>query len=457
MKATIWCGVAAAMLLLSENADAQFSITNNSPPLTILPYEASFTYSITWSNSTYYNAQSQLVPGLLLNVNTGVGFFFSSTFGHGFNFTYPSPFPSTYTFSYTIAGVDANNDGYYYLDFYEASVNNYIKTPLVYLHVSPAILVEPQSAVCIAGVPTTLGLVAGPTNSTFQWFNAATGGTITGQQSLPEFIPSLSEDGDDVFCTISNPYGQVTSTNVQLAVKATPSISSKPSGVTASFGGSAAFVVTANGTQPLDYQWYKNGTLVTNATLNAITIGYIGSGDLGAYQVVITNSYGSVTSTPALLSATVPSITMQPTNLNVGSGGAASFNVAATGTQPLYYQWFKNGVAIQGANLNYIIFNPASYIDSGLYEVTVSNLIGYTTSTSSVLNVISGQLPLGIASLNKQVAVDWVGESNITYQIQWSEDLETWSPFTNVIGDGSLTNITDNTANSNRFYRLIQQ
>jgi hypothetical protein len=63
----------------------------------------------------------------------------------------------------------------------------------------------------------------------------------------------------------------------------------------------ASFTVQAVGAPPLSYQWYKNGGPVVNATNTSFNISSVVTGDIGGYQVVIANSFGSVTSRVAQL------------------------------------------------------------------------------------------------------------------------------------------------------------
>jgi hypothetical protein len=75
----------------------------------------------------------------------------------------------------------------------------------------------------------------------------------------------------------------------------------------------------------------------TNATLN---ITGITSNNIGNYFVVVSNAYGSVTSSIASLTiASPPSISQQPQSTNVVQGGNVLFNVNASGTSPVNYQW----------------------------------------------------------------------------------------------------------------------
>ena len=75
----------------------------------------------------------------------------------------------------------------------------------------------------------------------------------------------------------------------------------------------------------------------------------------GNYQIVITDSFGSVTSSVAVLSlAYPPSILWAPQSLMATQGNPASFNVAAAGTGPLNYQWWME--ATQQSNATAVPF-----------------------------------------------------------------------------------------------------
>lgn len=63
----------------------------------------------------------------------------------------------------------------------------------------------------------------------------------------------------------------------------------------------ASFSVEVVGALPLTYQWYKNGSTIANATNATFTVASVETGDIGGYQAVIANSFGSVTSRVAQL------------------------------------------------------------------------------------------------------------------------------------------------------------
>ncbi len=62
----------------------------------------------------------------------------------------------------------------------------------------------------------------------------------------------------------------------------------------------------------------------------------------------------------------------------------AALSVAAGGTAPLYYQWYKNSEAISGATSSSLALTHLQVSDSGTYYVTVSNSLASATSSNAV-------------------------------------------------------------------------
>jgi len=98
--------------------------------------------------------------------------------------------------------------------------------------------------------------------------------------------------------------------------------------------------------------------------------------------------------TAYVASSNPPSITAQPHALTNNAGDTATFNVTATGPQPLTYRWRHNGADLSdGGNINGA-FTPVLTIsnvlaaDAGIYTVVVANNYGTATSSNAVLGVI---------------------------------------------------------------------
>src|SRR5258706_981822 len=83
-----------------------------------------------------------------------------------------------------------------------------------------------------------------------------------------------------------------------------------------------------------------------------------------------------------------PSITTQPASQTVTAGQTASFNLAATGTAPLSYQWQTNGANIAGATSASYTTPVTTTADSGsTFRAVVTNTAGTVTSAAATLTV----------------------------------------------------------------------
>jgi len=86
-----------------------------------------------------------------------------------------------------------------------------------------------------------------------------------------------------------------------------PAFTLSPSNGTASLGSSAGFTVSASGSDPLEYQWRKDGVpladdaRITGSQTDTITIGSIEGADLGVYDCVVSNACGSTATNPVAL------------------------------------------------------------------------------------------------------------------------------------------------------------
>jgi len=167
-----------------------------------------------------------------------------------------------------------------------------------------------------------------------------------------------------------------------------PAITAHPGDQTVTAGASASFSVTATGFPVPSYQWRKDGTNITGATSPTLTIGTTTTNDTGNYDVIVTNTSGSVTSSGATLTLqTLPDITSAPQPQTVIIGTNVTLTVAASGVPPPDYQWRKNSVNIDGATTSSLAFGTVSLSDTGSYDVVVSNVVGNVTSTPATVTV----------------------------------------------------------------------
>ncbi len=90
-----------------------------------------------------------------------------------------------------------------------------------------------------------------------------------------------------------------------------PSITTQPASQTVNPGANVNFTVVASGPS-LNYQWYFNNSALSGATAATLTLNSVSNANAGSYTVVVTNSFGSVTSTPATLTIVAPTNTSGP-------------------------------------------------------------------------------------------------------------------------------------------------
>jgi len=172
--------------------------------------------------------------------------------------------------------------------------------------VAPAITTQPASSTVTAGQSANFSIATtGTAPLTYQWQKngAAISGAASATYSTP--VTSTADNGERFTAVVSNSAGTVTSSAATLTVKApvvVPSITSQPLAQSVTAGQSASFFVASTGTAPLTYQWNRNGSAISGATLSSYATGLTTTSDNGAqFSVVVTNPAGSVTSSSALL------------------------------------------------------------------------------------------------------------------------------------------------------------
>lgn len=175
-------------------------------------------------------------------------------------------------------------------------------------------------------------------------------------------------------------------------------------------------------------------------SLPTLTLVHISTNNIGNYSVVISNSTGVVTNSVATLNIP-PFLIGQPGNLTVLQSGSGTFNVTASGSEPLHYQWTLNGTSIVGATNSSLAVNNATTNDAGLYAVTVTNLYGSAQASATLTVAYVNQQPTnevvaqgGTATLSVSLSAN----VPVTYQWQLNgTNLPTSGIITTVAGDGT--------------------
>jgi hypothetical protein len=241
-----------------------------------------------------------------------------------------------------------------------------------------------------------------------------------------------------------------------------PIITTQPVGQISRGGTNVTLSVFVSGDGPLFYQWKFNGDRIVGGTNSTLPLANVQPPNSGTYSVVVYSAAGAAISSNAYLTVLAPPvITAPPTNVTVRLATPwvttnTTMRVIATGSGTLTYQWFLNGVPVEGATSATLTL-PTGPDSGGNYTVEVSDANGWSYA-SAILTVLVN--PVIVEQPQTQVAV--VGDTvTIRVKVVGTEPFAfRWqrngAPLTtpNVIPFSfySITNVTTNHAGT---YRVI--
>ncbi|MCX6902385.1 MAG: HYR domain-containing protein [Verrucomicrobia bacterium] len=197
-----------------------------------------------------------------------------------------------------------------------------------------------------------------------------------------------------VFCVAVDAFNVTNTTSFIVALGSfnPPGIVRPPVSQWICLGSDCKFLVIAEGSPPLAYQWLFNGVEIPGATNSVLSLSNVPSFLAGPYKVEVSNPSGQVMSDDAFLTVNQPAtITAQPQSLVVGTGDYATFTVGAEGTPPLTYQWSRDGRLMRGATNAQLLVSDAHNLGTlpTSYQVVVQNYCGKDTSDKVTLKVIA--------------------------------------------------------------------
>jgi hypothetical protein len=323
----------------------------------------------------------------------------------------------------SIASVQQSNAGSYTVVITDGSTTLTSNAAILTVTTSspPTISSQPISLTVLDGSSATFSVVASGTGLTYQW--RLNGVNITGATSASYTIAEVRLGSVGSYTVVvSNSAGSITSNVATLAIGVVPAITVQPSSRIVLAGTSATFSVIATGSG-LSYQWKKGGVAISGATSSSYVIQNVQLANVGAYSVVVSNTFGSVESNIVSLAiGSAPQITTQPAEFPEVSGGAVSISIDVSGTGPFTYQWLRDNRPIAGAtNASYSITGVNS-THAGLYRVRVSNTLGNAISQEANLTAPRiQQQPSGtIVNNSTTLTVSATGNPTLTYQ--WRKD-----------------------------------
>ncbi len=358
-----------------------FAYANRNQGVEIVAYGKPFTYSVAWTNGTYY-------------ANGNYGTYIYTFFKPSGSLSINSLYSSTGDFSYTIPFVTSSDDGSYYLTLNGASGNGY-NTSTVMMRVAPGIVSQPVDIYVPNGTSTNMGMIAGPTTATYTWINAANGNQIGSGTS---FNATTSMDGMTVYCKISNTYGTVYSTPAVIHIKQF-SYANNNQGVTiVPYGGTFNYAVSwTNG------MYYASGPVGTwvnsfnkpSGTLNIAalypangafsnSISFVTSTDDGAYYLSLNGTGSGSINTSTVFMHVAPAIITQPVETTVANNKATTMGLFA-GPSTATFTWIDTATGSSIANG--ASFTANSSMDGKRIYCKISNTYGSTLSTPVLIHI----------------------------------------------------------------------
>src|SRR5512146_571944 len=176
------------------------------------------------------------------------------------------------------------------------------------LRAQPSFFIQPQSQMVAAGSDVTFSFSAWDYSASFWLFNGTNVVTGSPPPDYPLsgvlFLTNVQPKDAGTYSAVIGgmaplPQGWtwVGSDLVTLTVlPSPPTILGQSAGFTASRGLPITLSVTARGTEPLTYQWQRNGADIPFGTQAALTLNQVQATDAGIYQVHISNSLGATNS-----------------------------------------------------------------------------------------------------------------------------------------------------------------
>jgi uncharacterized repeat protein (TIGR03803 family) len=164
---------------------------------------------------------------------------------------------------------------------------------------------------------------------------------------------------------IGSTAASITATGVVTA----PIIIGQPQGLTVAATYSATFSVAAVAVPSPAYQWLQNGAPIAGATGATFNIPYIQPTNAGGYSVLLTNTFGSVTSSVAMLTVLGP----YTFSTFAGSNGISGTN-DGLGNAALFYN--PSGIALDSAGNLYVADTSNDTIRKVAPDGTVTTVAG---------------------------------------------------------------------------------
>ncbi len=259
---------------------------------------------------------------------------------------------------------------------------------------NPAFASQPRSQMVTAGSAINLSVSAtGGTTFTYQWrkngvnIAGATGATYT-------IASAVAGDAGNYDVIVTNSAGAALSAMALVTVSsgsAAPAVTAAPASRTALAGSSVTLSASASGAPAPTFQWRKNGANIAGATSATYTIASVAAGDAANYDVVVTNSQGSATSSAGSLRVIAKSYA--GSYFGTLSGGLGSFALYVRDDNTAVFFAYLTGSQAPISSLNVLVSDTGTFSISQAAIGSIlaaTNVSGTIAADGSITGTVSG-------------------------------------------------------------------
>ena len=156
-------------------------------------------------------------------------------------------------------------------------------------------------------------------------------------------------------------------------------------------------------------------SVLTNGTATfKVTLGTAGTQTLTAADTVIPTVTGT-TSSISVIHAIFPTFSVQPIPETVNLGANAVFWAVASGSAPLTYQWYLNGVLIPGATSPLLQDVAVGSLGAGSFSVTATNTAGSLSSSTALLSLSAAGSGNPLHFVSQPISQSAAGGSTVVF------------------------------------------
>jgi len=284
-----------------------------------------------------------------------------------------------------------SDTSYYYCEMSNICGTVYSDTAEIIIKEAPQITQQPNDSVLCAGDNISIQIKANGTEVLhYQWlFNGAdvTGANIAGAESSTIIITGITEGQQGLYsCHVSNDCGYAVTEEALLTVNTPPLVTEQPEDITICENEELEIIISASGTEPIEYEWYMLGETEILGTGQDYNIANSLPEQSGEYYCILSNSCGVIsTDTVDVLIKALPEITTHPEDTEVCIEDHVEMFITATGAEPLQYLWYRNSTAVSEQTNGILIYEHAQVNQSGTYFCRVMNDCGYEDSFTAEL------------------------------------------------------------------------